>query len=1073
MKKTLILFSLISSLSLNYSVLAETSGTGKYDKQSKETYSEYLDRKNSLGENISGKFTGAVGPNNSTLTFSQAHIKCTNEEKIIIEDINCSDNSNCTSGSSSGEMKVERYNACMADYAPFLDSQDDGINSCGAQKVEWGEYGANSCFAELIDVPEFKNSLTEGSSILVQNQNLTDSFQGFAKVVCDSGVIKVLDSKCTLVPKPCEAGDTIGDPDRLPARYKDNESWRTSHLWPVTEPSWARPSATPYYVNGDPRNIDRTAEFNSKVSAGQREDYCYATLSPANAGTLGTDFPVKSGDLIVNPKLDNTSAFFNKENSNGVFRCFDGEFYNEGSNCQYVEQSCDATMISVANGKGKSCEFNLPTQKHNSIFTDRNPSPENSLGHVKAFCWDGQWEIWEESCNLSCENSLSGENWNSEDGDPQSCNHSAKVFSGRTAPTAILTVSNENNLMDGNKSYKCDNGEWVNKSQSCLPKGCSNLSANNWVSATDSTAFCSHKSLGYTTPHNKKITTSANNGSNATVGYISYQCRYGQFSDITNYTGLPEFTPTVTGYSPSDESCTSTIYPPKCYFDLDQTAPSDDPSIFIDQGDGCYIECRVDNLTGELNCTKSCTNTGSVNPNEDCYFPGGFDSCITKGWYDLGTEVNCPSWKSTAQVCTAGAWLPKNIPEKNWASKTVTSFSEILTKSGYVDNNVKPIVQVDFGSVYNIYSGRNEYGYGNAGGSPILDKGVTSGTGASACNSQTTNIYGQTDTSDYCFAKAEQSGVKDWQVIYEGTAGCELIGARSGEWTTSKISVKCASTVLGIPSVADVSYTIRYNDGLTLVSPKIAVSASIKAEVIAAGYCPTTTTVDNIPTGDSGSACESTITMSNNIQAGTASQVVNEIRYKYDSGVCYEVKYTGSLTCVDNDPSLSHESLSLQGGLSCLSNPVAAFNCGVSESPKWETEVSNIQALLNQEVTLEIPFTSGSNIAYKASGNYISVYSSNISGCDSSFKNCNAKLAVVTGNEVNSWAIARMDTNANCSFVNTNKTVNMKSGLWYAEAGKLTCKFIDPNDSVSVVLDFRLKDGTIVRTKELVLVAKS
>lgn len=1069
MKKKLILFSLLATLSASYSISA--ADIGKYDGKKGETYSEYLERKNAIIENVSGTFSGATGPQANTLTFSQAHIKCTEQGKILgsgrIRDKG-------TDISSAGDLKVSFYNSCMAKYAPFLEEQE-GVDSCSAEKVEWGDYGSGkTCFAELAEIAEFKTkskSISADSSVLVQNQNNTDSFQGFARVVCEEGNIKVLDSQCTLVPDPCEAGDIIGDPDRLPSRYKDNENWRTSHLWPVTEPNWAKPNAAPFVVSGDPKNIDRAKEFKNKVALGQRQDYCYAQLSSSNAGTLNTSFPVKSGDLIVNPKIDNTDAFFDKENSNGVFRCFDGEFYNEGSSCQYVEQSCDSTTISVPNGKGQSCSFNLPNQKHNATFTNRNPLPENSLGHVKAFCWDGQWEIWEESCNLSCENSVSGDNWNSEDGDVQSCNHSAKVFTGRTAPTAILTINNENKLLDGSKSYKCDNGEWVNQSQSCMPKSCTNLSANNWSSSTDPTVSCSHQSLGYSTPHNKTISTSANNGSNATVGYISYQCRYGEFVDITDYAGEPEYAPTRKGFSPSDKNCTSTIYPPQCYFDENQTEPSKDPSIFIDKGDGCYIECRVDSLTGVLNCTKSCTNKGSTNPDKDCFFPGGFSGCEAEGWYGLGTEISCPNWKSKPQVCNAGSWKEKNIPAKKWDSKVIVAFSEILNEDKYVDANAQAKVKVIFGKTYNNFSTNQEFGFGNVDGTPLMDKVVTTGSGSDACKNLSSSFYGTTQKSDYCFVKAEQTNVKDWQVFFDGTNNCSLAGAKSGEWTTNNITVDCKSKNGELPATANVSFVIRYNDGLTLTSPKISLNAAVKSKVVPAGYCPSLALVSNISSDYAGKGCNTSITVSNSIQAKSPAEKVREIRYNYIEGVCYESEYTGSLMCVDDDPVDNHEALDLVGTLSCVSKPVSAALCGVSVTPKWETEISTIEGLVNTDITLEIPY-SNANTAYKASSNLITLYTADDSGCDTYNKNCYSNLKLDSGYKIDSWAIASISSNAKCTFKNSSKTANMKTGLWYKEAANLTCNF-DKADKASVVLDFRLVDGTMIRTKSISLISKN
>ena len=223
MKKSLILFSLITILSGNLTVNA-ASTTGKFDEKNKETYSEYLKRKSSITENVTGKFTThSIGTKANTLTFSQAHIFCTNEEKMFVDSGSTCSSDNCTAGSSGGDMKVDRYNSCMGEYAPFKDEQE-GVDSCAAETIEWGEYGTgNTCSADLAEIPEFQDStgtaidVSEGSSVLVQNQNTTDSFQGFAKVICESGTITILDSKCTLVPDPCEADIKIArsEPPKL------------------------------------------------------------------------------------------------------------------------------------------------------------------------------------------------------------------------------------------------------------------------------------------------------------------------------------------------------------------------------------------------------------------------------------------------------------------------------------------------------------------------------------------------------------------------------------------------------------------------------------------------------------------------------------------------------------------------------------------------------------------------------------------------------------------------------------------------------------------------------------------
>ena len=731
MKKSFLIISTVCTMLFSSNLLAIDSG--KFDGTNRETYEEYQERKRFIEENISGKFTGTAGINNGTLTFSQAHIACTQRESLT-------DNN-----SFGGDMEAAAYNACMATYAPFLDSSE-GVGSCASDTIEWGDFGTGAnCYADVAD-------LEDGQSFLFENENTADAYQGFAKIACNSGTLEIIDSKCDLVPDPCLAGDTIGDPDRLPARYKENDNWRNSHLWPVTEPMWARPDSGSYVLPQDPRGIDRSQQFKDKVLNGDREDYCYATISPMNPGSAGATFPMQSGDLVVNPNLDNSDAYFDNDRSNGVWRCFDGEFYNEGSNCQYEVQSCDATVVNVSNGAGQSCQFNLPFQQHNSIFTSRNPTPENSIGSVKAFCWDGNWEIWEESCNLSCNNSFSDNSWLSEDGDPEQCRHSSKNFPSRTAPTSVVTINNENNKMEGNVSYTCNNGTWNVTNEVCKPKECNTLSANTWVVGG---AACNHKTLEYVTPHNETIKTSANNPSNENIGVITYQCRYGNFVDITNYSGDPEFAPTITGFSPNDKNCVETSIP-QCYYDDTQTQPSGDPSIFIDEGNGCYIECTQNPTTGDQNCTKFCTATPITDPSKNCFFPSGYSSCPAKGWYPEGDGIHCPQWKLNPQICQSGQWVDQIIPEKEWASKTVSAFTEALTHRNYVNQNVTPTVTVNFGRVFNI----------NTGTTSIPNFTLV------------TDIRGNRDTKDYFNFNGNSSPVlidsAGTTILYSGSTGGHL-----------------------------------------------------------------------------------------------------------------------------------------------------------------------------------------------------------------------------------------------------------------------------------------------------------
>lgn len=1050
MKKSFLIISTVCTMLFSSNLLA--SDSGKFDRFDRETYEEYQARKKFIEENITGKFTGTAGINSGTLTFSQAHIECTKRESLT------------GNNSFGGDMEASAYNACMANYAPFLDSSE-GVGSCGSDRIEWGDFGTGAnCYADVSD-------LEDGQSFLFENENSADAYQGFAKITCNSGTLEIIDSKCDLVPDPCLAGDTIGHPDRLPARYKENDNWRSSHLWPITEPMWARPDSGSYVIPQDPRGIDRSQQFKDKVASGDREDYCYATISPMNPGSAGATFPMQSGDLVVNPDLDNSDAYFDNDRSNGVWRCFDGEFYNEGSNCQYEVQSCDATTVNVSNGAGQFCQFNLPFQQHNSVFTSRDPSPENSIGSVKAFCWDGNWEIWEESCNLSCNNSFSDNSWLSNDGDPEQCRHSAKNYPSRTAPTSVVTINNENNKMEGNVSYTCNNGTWNVSNEVCKPKECNTLSANTWV--VDG-AVCNHKTLEYVTPHNETVKTSANNPSNENVGVITYQCRYGNFVDITNYSGNPEFAPTITGFMPNDKNCVETSIP-QCYYDTEQTQPSGDPSIFIDEGDGCYIECTQNPITGDQNCTKFCTAGGVSNPNKDCFFPSGYTSCQPKGWYPNGDTIHCPQWKLNPQVCNSGVWEDQAIPEKNWASKAVTAFTEALTHRNYIQQNVRPTVTVNFGRVFNINTGTNAIGYGNGDGAPLLDKAVQSNNSSvNSCTTRSENVYGVSDTSNICFTSAQQSNVKDWQIFYDGGSQCTLSGVQSGEWTTNNISITCSQTT-DKPANANAVFVIRYNDGKTLTSPKISITASISIPATPAGYCGTYALVENIPSGQSGTACNNSIVLTSAIQSGDREEILQR-NYVYESGVCYEVEYTGSLMCIDDDPTPTNEALALEGSLSCVSTPVAAFNCGVSEIPEWRTsEISTISTGTDNSTAqhiprLSIPVPNNSGEAYSATSNYIEVYDQAIKDCNGAQNSCTAELAVVSGNEIEAWLVDYAVVNSgSCTFRNNNNTANIQEGVWYTTNGGLfECTSATAGGvSADVGLKFRLKDGTVVTGKTI------
>lgn len=1030
-----------------------------------ETYSEYLKRKEEATKIISGKFKQLSDPTVSgKYTFSEAHINCTKELSIAGADF-------------SGTMTAEAYNICMGRYYPFL---EDVVpeNTCDAvANFEWGDItskidpntGNLIAYKCIADVP----AIADGSSYLAENDKTLsnqEKLQGFAKLTCRNKKIEIVDAKCTLIPEPCKPNDTIGDPNYLDSRYKLNDNWKESHLWPITQPEWAVPNAPSYVVPDDPKGVDRTKLFQDKVNNGEREYYCRATLDNTNAGTTGVQFDIKSGDQIINPNIDNNPKFFEAGSTNSIWRCFDGEFYKESATCQYKAQSCKDKTVFVSNGKGKNCSFDLKQQAHGEIYVARNPLPQNSTGYVKAFCWDGEWEIWEESCSLSCEASLSNRSWEHSPSEPELCAHGAKSFPSRTRPSDILTIDNENIKMNGSVSYLCDNGDWKIETQFCKPKSCTNLGANSW---NVNGAICSHTSLNYVLEHNEKIKTVSTNATDEAVGSITYQCRYGTFVDITGYTGDPSYAPLISGTIPQDKNCVTSIMPP-CYFDENKNTPTPGVKDSFDTGDGCMAECSTNFVTGQKTCIKFCPTTPV--DNSGCNFTGGYAGCPAEGRYAEGYELHCPLWREKPQVCTNGVWVDKNIPAKTWLTQTVVSYSEIYddAKIGHL-NSTHPIVEVNFGKVLNHQNMQNEYGYTNIG-SYQLDKAVKNGTGSDPCTLESKSYNGIPDTSYTCFVKAEQAGVKDWAVFYNGN--CTLLGAASGEYTTNNIKVNCDLDIVKNqqnelqynPKSANVIYVIRYNDGTSLSSPNISIVANLNATT-PSGYCGQLATVNNIPSGSTGIGCESTLTLQNAIQSGKTENI-NQFTYNYINGVCYKVNYSGTLSCTDSNPDPFTESLAYTGNLGCVNQPVSSFLCGVSEPPKWKTaEVSDFTSKTGVTNDIVIPQPNNSGIAYTVNGLAITMYTDSNIPANCSGDSCVAELDVASGNEIEAFMVEQLSNNSDCKIRNSADTADLSLNNWYTNSGALIyCEKPYSGSQVqdytaTVKINYRLKDQTVINGK--------
>ncbi len=372
---------------------------------------------------------------------------------------------------------------------------------------------------------------------------------------------------------------------------------------------------------------------------------------------------------------------------------------------------------------------------------------------------------------------------------------------------------------------------------------------------------------------------------------------------------------------------------------------------------------------------------------------------------------------------------------------------------------------------------QNEYGYTNVD-SYILDKAVKSGSGSDPCTIETKyyTTINKNDTSHTCFVKAEQSGVKDWAVFYNGN--CELLGAASGEYTTNNISVNCAldinknwqNELQYTPKSANVIYVIRYNDGTSLTSPNISINADIHATT-PSGFCGQIAAVNSIPTGASGIGCQNTLTLQNAIQSGKTENI-NQSNYRYVNGVCYKINYTGSLTCSDGNPDPFVESLGYTGNLGCVNQPVSPFLCGISETPKWKyAEVSSFDSKSNVTNDIIIPQPNNSGIAYTVNGLAISTYTDDSIPANCNGDSCTAELEVVSGNEIEAFMIEQLSNTSDCKFRNNSDTVDLSLNTWYNNTGALVyCEKQYSGNQVteynaSMRIKYRLKDGTFIKGK--------
>lgn len=383
-------------------------------------------------------------------------------------------NAYCLGKSSDGSQAQESldsdfydsYQSCMKDFVPFRNAGVGSTGSCETQTVQWGQ-----CSATV-------TAGASGAIRAVSNVFDTDMYEGTGEFRCSAGNWQMTGGGCKRNPVACESGLTVS--------------------WAVTTPAWADESISTTYKDryGQVRHTPKSR--------------CQAIMIEAESGYL-TEATI-SPSLMFEPEQYSKDSVSNQ-------RCFDGDWIgqpNAGTDsCSYIPKSCKAKDYSY-NG----CGYQLPAGEHDSVFIAKNPSPLNSVGSVEAYCWDGEWEVKSQSCQLSCGDNVNSYSWLGED--PRACSHDAYVISERITPGTALILDNEQAGMLGDAGYRCENGSWVKTSEVCKPKGCDTVYANNWGTNN----ACGHEQFTGIWEHGEEIAVDSDAVFDA-QGSTGYICQYG------------------------------------------------------------------------------------------------------------------------------------------------------------------------------------------------------------------------------------------------------------------------------------------------------------------------------------------------------------------------------------------------------------------------------------------------------------------------------------------------------------------------------------------------------------------
>lgn len=367
----------------------------------------------------------------------------------------------------------ETFKDCMKDFVPFSQSGDGSEGSCLTETVSWGE-----CSASV-------SAGASGVTRVVSNSSLDGEYEGTGEFRCSNTVWQFTGGGCRRDPVDCDAG--------------------ALETWAVTSPTWADESSSTVYY--DRYGVERSTP----------KSRCVARMPSADSGQLV--IATISLSEMANPSQYDSSSTTPK-------RCFDGDWIDQpdegSSDCPYTPKSCSAQTYSH-----DGCGFTIPALEHDTVYVDSTPTPLNSTGAVEAYCWDGEVEIKNQSCELSCDATVVSNTWRGAlaDSEPKSCAHADFTQSSNIGSGGIVIIDNEVEGMTGTAGYRCDNGTWTETSNSCEQQGCTILNASTW--GGENGTSCSHSAKTGTWEHGETYSIDSETDFLTATGTSYYKCLYG------------------------------------------------------------------------------------------------------------------------------------------------------------------------------------------------------------------------------------------------------------------------------------------------------------------------------------------------------------------------------------------------------------------------------------------------------------------------------------------------------------------------------------------------------------------